>query len=57
MEIMDFKEVVVNYRAVFFDAFGVLKNYKGLIDGTAETIQFLKENNIEFFIVTNDAIS
>lgn len=55
MEILDFKEVVLNYRAVFFDAFGVLKNYKGMIDGTAETIEFLKANNIEFFVLTNDA--
>ena len=26
-----------------------------MIDGTAETIQFLKDNNIEFFVLTNDA--
>ena len=31
--IKSFKSIVTNYKAVFFDAFGVLKNHQGLIPG------------------------
>lgn len=55
MEIRDFKSVVKNYQAVFFDAFGVLKNYKGLVPGITKTFEYLKAEKKEFFIVTNDA--
>ena len=55
MKIRSFESVVVNYKAVFFDAFGVLKNHKGLIPGIEKTFDFLDEHNIDYYILTNDA--
>ncbi len=54
-EIQSFESVVKKYRTVFFDAYGVLKNHKGLIPGINQTFQFLAENMIDYFILTNDA--
>lgn len=50
-----FEEVVDPYKVVFFDAFGVLKNYKGLMPGVEKTFEYLEQRQKEFFIVTNDA--
>jgi len=55
MKIQDFKTVLDNYKVVFFDAYGVLKNYKGLIPGVENTFKYLKETGKEFYILTNDA--
>lgn len=55
MKIQDFKTVSDNYKVVFFDAYGVLKNYKGLIPGVENTFKYLKETGKEFYILTNDA--
>ena len=55
MTLKNFKSIVSQYKIVFFDAFGVLKNYKGLIPGIENTFQFLKEEGIDYFILTNDA--
>ncbi|MBN1118284.1 MAG: HAD-IIA family hydrolase [Bacteroidales bacterium] len=55
MKTKDFKKVVLKYKAVFFDAYGVLKNYKGLIPGIENTFQFLIDNGIDYYILTNDA--
>lgn len=53
--ISDFKNVIDRYKVVFFDAFGVVKNYKGLVPGIERTFAYLEGENKEFFIVTNDA--
>lgn len=55
MKVRDFKSIVSRYEVVFFDAYGVLKNYNGLIPGVEKTIQFLKKKGIDFYILTNDA--
>ncbi|WP_423130113.1 HAD-IIA family hydrolase [Gaoshiqia sp. Z1-71] len=55
MRIKEFKSVVTKYKTVFFDAFGVLKNHKGIIPGIDKTFQFLDERGINYFILTNDA--
>lgn len=55
MKARDFKSIVTKYEVVFFDAYGVLKNYNGLIPGVEKTIQFLKKKHIDFYILTNDA--
>lgn len=54
-KVRDFKSVVSKYDVVFFDAYGVLKNYNGLIPGIENTIRFLIEENIDFYVLTNDA--
>lgn len=50
-----FQEVVDNYNTVFFDAFGVIKNYQGLVPGIANTFAYLEAEQKEYYIVTNDA--
>jgi HAD superfamily hydrolase (TIGR01450 family) len=55
MRTKSFKSIVKNYKAVFFDAFGVLKNHKGLIPDIASTFEFLEEKGIFYYILTNDA--
>lgn len=55
ISISNFKEVISQYKVVFFDAFGVIKTYKGLVPGIDHTFDFLQKEKIEFFIVTNDA--
>ncbi|RYU92840.1 HAD-IIA family hydrolase [Emticicia agri] len=55
MKIHDFKSVIDKYKVIFFDAYGVLKNYNGLIPGVEKTFQYLKDTNKEFYILTNDA--
>lgn len=55
MKIRDFKSIVTRYEVVFFDAYGVLKNYNGLIPGIDNTLKFLIDNGIDFYVLTNDA--
>jgi len=55
MQIESFKSILPKYKAIFFDAFGVLKNYKGLLPGIENTFEYLKEQGQDYYIVTNDA--
>ncbi len=51
----NFKSIVDKYKIVFFDAFGVIKNYSGLVSGIEKTFTYLERENKEYYIVTNDA--
>lgn len=53
--IEDFREIIDNYEVIFFDAFGVIKNYGGLVPGIERTFEYLEEVGKEYYIVTNDA--
>ena len=55
MQLSDFKTVAADYKVIFFDAFGVLKNSEGLIPGIEYTFEWLHETGKEFYILTNDA--
>jgi HAD superfamily hydrolase (TIGR01450 family) len=55
MKIKEFSKIVLKYKAVFFDAYGVLKNYKGLLPGIESTFKYLIDNGIDYYILTNDA--
>ena len=55
METVDFAEVAKRYRVLFFDAYGVLKNSRGILEGIDRTFDFLLDSDIDFYIVTNDA--
>jgi HAD superfamily hydrolase (TIGR01450 family) len=55
MQIDDFKNVMERYKIIFFDAFGVIKNYDGLVPGIEKTFDYIKEQGKEYYIVTNDA--
>ena len=52
---VSFKEVVKNYKAVFIDSYGVIKNHTGLINGIQDSIHFLREQGIALRVLTNDA--
>src|ERR1700743_129281 len=53
--IENFKSIVDKYKIVFFDAFGVIKNYSGLVPGIEKTFAYLEKEGKEYYIVTNDA--
>ena len=53
MEVQPFLPLAEKFRAVFLDSYGVLKNYKGLIDGVQDTIAKLREKGIAIRILTN----
>lgn len=50
-----FKSLVKDYKAVFLDSYGVLKNYNGMVPGAQETLNFIKRQGIAFKVLTNDA--
>jgi HAD superfamily hydrolase (TIGR01450 family) len=51
----NFKTIIDRYNVIFFDAFGVLKNYQGLVPGIEKTFEYLADQKKEYYIVTNDA--
>lgn len=55
MKTNEFSQIATRYKVIFFDAYGVLKNANGLIPGVINTFDFLREKNIDFFVLTNDA--
>jgi HAD superfamily hydrolase (TIGR01450 family) len=55
MNPQSFLSLAVNFKAVFLDSYGVLKNYKGLIEGVQHTVAFLREKGIAVRVLTNDA--
>ncbi len=55
MKHSSFLSLAKDFKAVFLDSYGVLKNYNGLISGVPGTIDFLRRKNIAIRILTNDA--
>ncbi|GJM28338.1 MAG: haloacid dehalogenase [Cyclobacteriaceae bacterium] len=55
MEKVKFSTLATNYKVVFLDSYGVLKNHAGLIDGVSETLEFLRGQGIVTKVLTNDA--
>lgn len=55
MRTKSFRSVVKSYKAVFFDAFGVLKNHQGLIPGIEGTFRYLEKKGIPYYVLTNDS--
>ncbi|MDB5122216.1 MAG: nagD 2 [Mucilaginibacter sp.] len=53
--IENFKSIIDRYNIVFFDAFGVIKTYQGLVPGIEKTFAYLDAEKKEYYIVTNDA--
>lgn len=50
-----FSSLLDQYKAIFFDAYGVLKNAHGLIPGVDRTINALIDSEKPFYVLTNDA--
>jgi HAD superfamily hydrolase (TIGR01450 family) len=55
METASFLSIASNFKAVFLDSYGVLKNYNGLINGVGHTIAELRRRGIHLRVLTNDA--
>jgi HAD superfamily hydrolase (TIGR01450 family) len=53
--IENFKSIIDKYDIIFFDAFGVIKTYQGLVPGIQKTFEYLEAQGKEYYIVTNDA--
>ena len=51
----NFKSIIDQYDVIFFDAFGVIKTYQGLVPGVENTFAYLRDQKKEYYIVTNDA--
>ncbi len=54
-QVDSFQSVVDKYKIIFFDAFGVIKSYQGLLPGIEKTFAYLEAQGKEYYIVTNDA--
>ena len=50
-----FEEIADNYRAIFFDAFGVLKDSERVFEGVPQLILDLQRAGKEIFVITNDS--
>jgi len=55
MEKVSFKSIISNYKAVFVDSYGVLKNHQGLIDGVPTAIKHIRDEGKMLRVLTNDA--
>ncbi|MES1214196.1 MAG: TIGR01459 family HAD-type hydrolase [Bacteroidota bacterium] len=51
----NFKSLLENYKIILLDAYGVIKNYKGLIPGIEKTFEWLDEQQKTYYVITNDA--
>src|SRR5436190_11142970 len=51
----NFKTLAEKYKIIFFDAYGVIKNYKGLIPGIKKTFEWLQQQSKGYYVITNDA--
>lgn len=50
-----FRALAEGYSTIFFDAYGVLKNFEGVLEGALATLADLKRAGKELFLLTNDA--
>lgn len=55
VEIRSFSEVSVKYPVIFFDSYGVLRNYRGLIPGATACIEKLRATGKHIRVLTNNA--
>ena len=50
-----FLELLDQYKVVFFDSYGVLKNHQGAIEGAREIIDEVRRRDMPMRVLTNDA--
>lgn len=55
MKIQPFPSICSQYKVIFFDSYGVLKNYQGLIEGVPAMLDALHQTGIDYYVLTNDA--
>ena len=55
MQLSLFSEIVKHYKVVFFDSYGVLRNYHGLIPGAVDCVDRLRRSGKQLRVLTNNA--
>ena len=50
-----FASLVGRYRVIFFDAYGVLKNARGVLHGVPELLSWILRQGKDVYVITNDA--
>lgn len=50
-----FSSLVSRYQVIFFDAYGVLKNARGVLQGVPELLTWLTRQGNDVYVITNDA--
>ncbi len=55
MQIESFLDVAHNFKVIFLDSYGVVKNHRGLIPGVSKVINQLRDAGKVIRILTNDA--
>ena len=55
MRTKTFKSVLKNYKAVFLDSYGVIKNHAGLIPNVQDAIDHIRLMGMPMRVLTNDA--
>jgi HAD superfamily hydrolase (TIGR01450 family) len=50
-----FSSLVSRYRVIFFDAYGVLKNARGVMQGVPELLSWILRQGKDIYVITNDA--
>jgi len=55
MKKASFRSLIKNYKVIFLDSYGVVKNHRGLIAGVPEIINEIKSLGKPLRILTNDA--
>jgi HAD superfamily hydrolase (TIGR01450 family) len=50
-----FASLVARYRVIFFDAYGVLKNARGVLRGVPELLSWILREGKDVYVITNDA--
>ena len=55
MDKVSFYSIIKNFKAVFIDSYGVLKNHQGLINGVQESIDINRDEGLALRVLTNDA--
>lgn len=53
--LQSFSSLVSRYRVIFFDAYGVLKNASGVMQGVPELLSWIIRQGKDTYIITNDA--
>jgi HAD superfamily hydrolase (TIGR01450 family) len=53
--LQSFSSLVERYRVVFFDAYGVLKNARGVMQGVPDLLSWLIQQGKDIYVITNDA--
>lgn len=55
MQLTSFRSLIPNYKAIFLDSYGVVKNHRGLIPNAQEVIDTIRAQDIPLRLLTNDA--